>query len=56
MERVQEMACPILGEYVGYIPDIMGLCAKLSSDCKSPEIMYYTVSNCTAPDIYEGML
>nr|CAD7405107.1 unnamed protein product [Timema cristinae] len=54
MERLQESPCPVAGEYAGYIPDATGLCAKLSSDCKSPEIMYYTVSDCSQNEIYEG--
>nr|CAD7444045.1 unnamed protein product [Timema bartmani] len=54
MERLQESPCPVAGEYAGYIPDATGLCAKLSSDCKSPEIMYYTVSDCSHNEIYEG--
>ncbi|XP_075218915.1 uncharacterized protein LOC142323319 isoform X2 [Lycorma delicatula] len=53
LERLQESPCPITGEYTGFIPDAMGLCAKLSSDCKSPEIMYYTLSDCAQKDIYE---
>ncbi|GAB6021794.1 hypothetical protein CHUAL_004371 [Chamberlinius hualienensis] len=47
-------SCPISGEYTGFIPDATGLCAKLSSDCNSPDVMYYSVSNCDAPkEVYE---
>ncbi|KAI5731571.1 hypothetical protein M8J77_012502 [Diaphorina citri] len=53
LERYQEAPCPITGEYHGMIPDTDGLCAKLSSDCTSPETMYYTVVDCNAPEIYE---
>nr|CAD7602418.1 unnamed protein product [Timema genevievae] len=56
MERLQESPCPVAGEYAGYIPDATGLCAKLSSDCKSPEIMYYTVSDCSHNEIYEASI
>ncbi|KAI5726895.1 hypothetical protein M8J76_010536 [Diaphorina citri] len=54
LERYQEAPCPITGEYHGMIPDTDGLCAKLSSDCTSPETMYYTVVDCNAPEIYEA--
>ncbi|XP_066997399.2 uncharacterized protein [Anabrus simplex] len=53
LERKQEMPCPISGEYTGFLPDAPGLCARLSSDCRSPEIMYYTVSDCTQAEVYE---
>lgn len=51
-DRVQESPCPITGEYNGLIPDAIGLCAKLSSDCANPEVMYYTVSDCNT-EVYE---
>ncbi|XP_069693976.1 uncharacterized protein [Periplaneta americana] len=54
LERLQESPCPVAGEYTGVIPDATNLCAKLSSDCRYPEIMYYTVSDCSQPEIYEG--
>jgi len=44
----------VAGEYTGIIPDATNLCAKLSSDCRSPEIMYYTVSDCSQLEVYEG--
>ncbi|XP_049781506.1 uncharacterized protein LOC126183504 [Schistocerca cancellata] len=53
LDRMQETPCPIAGKYTGLIPDAVGLCAKLSSDCNSPDIMYYTVSDCTQSEIYE---
>ncbi|XP_076347255.1 uncharacterized protein LOC143245154 isoform X2 [Tachypleus tridentatus] len=40
-------ACPITGDYSGVVPDTTGLCAKVSSDCNNPDIMFYTVSSCT---------
>lgn len=52
LDKLDESPCPITGEYTGLIPDNSGLCAKLSSDCKSKEIMYYTMSECES-DIYE---
>jgi hypothetical protein len=54
LERLRESPCPVFGEYTGVIPDATDLCAKLSSDCKSREIMYYTVSVCSQSEIYEG--
>jgi len=56
LERLQESPCPLTGEYTGIIPDASNLCARLSSDCKSPEIMYYMVSDCSHSEIYEGKL
>jgi hypothetical protein len=52
---MQESPCPITGEYLGTIPDIDGLCAKLYSDCNNPEIMFFTVFDCHMPtDVFEG--
>ncbi|XP_056645658.1 uncharacterized protein LOC130450935 isoform X1 [Diorhabda sublineata] len=45
--------CPITGEYTGRIPDATDLCAKLWSDCRAPEYMYYQVSHCETEEIYE---
>ncbi|XP_062556321.1 uncharacterized protein LOC134221144 [Armigeres subalbatus] len=45
--------CPIVGEFAGVIPDDEGLCAKLSSECVSPDIMYYQISACEFNEIYE---
>ena len=51
----KEDACPISGEYTGVIPDAEGLCAKLYSDCRNPQKMFYVVSNClNHTEIYEG--
>jgi len=50
-----EEACPISGEYTGVIPDAVGLCAKLYSDCHNPQTMFYSVSNCqNLTEVYEG--
>ncbi|XP_029723594.2 uncharacterized protein LOC109404186 [Aedes albopictus] len=45
--------CPIVGEFSGVIPDDEGLCAKLSSECGSPDIMYYQISACEFDEVYE---
>lgn len=45
--------CPITGEYTGRIPDATDLCAKLWSDCRAPELMYYQVSHCESEEIFE---
>lgn len=52
-EPTHGIACPISGEYEGKIPDSADLCAKLWSDCRAPELMYYQVSDCTTSEIYE---
>lgn len=55
MKSPKRNPCPVSGDYTGYIPDATGLCAKLSSDCNNPDIMFYTVSNCaTKSEVYEG--
>lgn len=45
--------CPVSGDFTGFIPDALGLCAKLSSECKSQDLMYYEVSACDYDEIYE---
>ncbi|XP_049536613.1 uncharacterized protein LOC125951684 [Anopheles darlingi] len=46
--------CPIVGEFSGIIPDDEGLCAKLSSECESQDIMYYQISACEyMNEVYE---
>ena len=53
---ISEEACPISGEYVGMIPDAICLCAKLFSDCRNPQKLFYTVSNCNNnSEIYQGI-
>ena len=39
-------ACPITGHYTGVIPQSHGFCAKISSDCNNPDIMFYSVISC----------
>lgn len=50
---MQSGLCPITGEYTGKIPDAPDLCAKLWSDCRAPELMYYEVSDCSTGELYE---
>lgn len=50
----QVTSCPIDGQFVGQLPDVEGLCARLWSDCKRPDVMYYQVSSCEYGEIYEG--
>lgn len=46
--------CPVVGEFEGLIPDNVGLCAKLWSECNAPDIMYYQVSACDYNEVFEG--
>lgn len=39
--------------FLGLIPDALGLCAKLSSECSSPDNMHYEVSACNYDEVYE---
>lgn len=47
--------CPVHGEYRGFMPDAEGLCARLWSECQTPDIMYYQVAVCETNEILEGM-
>ncbi|EFN77066.1 hypothetical protein EAI_04213 [Harpegnathos saltator] len=53
IERAVESPCPITGEYTGRITDLMGMCAELSSNCNTREIMYFRVSDCDSGELYE---
>ncbi|XP_048511190.1 uncharacterized protein LOC105687286 isoform X2 [Athalia rosae] len=53
IERVVESPCPITGEYTGVITDLPGMCAELSSNCYTREIMYYKVSDCATGELFE---
>ncbi|XP_012527011.1 uncharacterized protein LOC105831431 isoform X2 [Monomorium pharaonis] len=53
IERVVESPCPITGQYTGMITDLSGMCAELSSNCNTREIMYYKVSDCISGELYE---
>lgn len=39
-------SCPIVGRYIGDLPDASGICAELSSNCSSPNLMSFTVAEC----------
>ena len=55
VENIVSISCPINGEYTGVLPDAPNFCAKMSSDCNSPNIMFYSVSGCSETDgIYDG--
>jgi hypothetical protein len=45
-QSIQATACPISGDYTGVVPEEKLFCAKISSDCNNPDIMFYTVSLC----------
>ena len=50
-----QVSCPIAGEYRGVLPDAPGLCAKMSSDCNNPDIMFYTVAKCSnLTSVFQG--
>ena len=50
-------SCPIAGEYTGFLPDAPAFCARLRSDCGSPDKMHYTVTSCDNPnEVFEGIL
>ena len=51
-----ESPCPITGKYNGKITDLPGMCAELSSDCRTREIMNYKVSDCNSGELYEGII
>ena len=54
-ENVVSISCPIRGEYTGKLPDAPQFCAKLSSDCNNPNIMFYTVNGCSESSaIFDG--
>lgn len=43
-----------MGEFTGILPDAEGFCAKSFADCNNPEIMFYTVFNCSnSYEVYE---
>ncbi|XP_020289129.1 uncharacterized protein LOC109857350 [Pseudomyrmex gracilis] len=53
IERLVESPCPITGQYMGMITDLSGMCAELSSNCNTREIMYFKVSDCESGELYE---
>uniref|UniRef100_A0A2P2I5V0 Carboxyl-ester lipase n=1 Tax=Hirondellea gigas TaxID=1518452 RepID=A0A2P2I5V0_9CRUS len=38
--------CPLLGSFVGELPDAPGYCARLHSHCHKPDAMTYVVTDC----------
>lgn len=55
IERAVESPCPITGQYMGMITDLSGMCAELSSNCNTREIMYFKVTDCESGELYEGI-
>ncbi|KAL7295565.1 hypothetical protein TKK_0011205 [Trichogramma kaykai] len=53
LERNHESPCPITGEYTGRITDVPGMCAELSSNCHTRQLMYYKVYDCESGELYE---
>ncbi|CAD7085507.1 unnamed protein product [Hermetia illucens] len=52
-QKYKYTPCPVSGEFRGVIPDATTLCAKLSSECTSEDIMYHEVSACEYGEVYE---
>lgn len=52
--NLKQVPCPLNGQFVGILPDAPDLCTKLSTDCDSPDIMYYVVSACKYDLKFEG--
>lgn len=50
---VSPVKCPISGVFKGRVPDTKTYCSNLSSDCKTPDLMYYKVFNCVTMEFYE---
>lgn len=51
--RYETSPCPINGEFIGYIPDAEGLCARMWSGERA-DIMFYEVSSCEYGEVYDG--
>ena len=55
--NIVSISCPIKGEYIGVLPDAPQFCAKMSSDCNNPNIMFYSVNGCSKKSgIYDGKM
>lgn len=50
---VSPIKCPISGVFKGMIPETKSFCSNLSSDCMTPDLMYYKVFNCDNMQVYE---
>ncbi|KAJ8679253.1 hypothetical protein QAD02_015040 [Eretmocerus hayati] len=53
LERTVESPCPITGQYTGQITDLPGMCAELSSNCNTRQVMYFKVYDCNSGELYE---
>lgn len=48
-------SCPIAGEYTGVLPDAPSFCARMSSDCNNPDVMFFAVASCARDtEVFEG--
>lgn len=54
--NLKPIHCPLNGQFIGILPDAPDLCTKLSTDCDSPELMYYIVSACKYDETFEGKI
>ncbi|KRT79884.1 hypothetical protein AMK59_7920 [Oryctes borbonicus] len=50
---ISPIKCPISGVFKGVIPEMKSYCTNLSSDCMTPDLMYYKVFNCDTMDVIE---
>ncbi|CAO1336353.1 unnamed protein product [Diamesa tonsa] len=53
-KEIVKTSCPISGNYSGILPDDENLCALITTDCKTSDIMYFQVGACETGDIYES--
>lgn len=45
--------CPISGQFTGAMP-VSGLCARVSTDCHNPDVLYFSVNDCEdTKQVYE---
>nr|XP_022915589.1 uncharacterized protein LOC111425658 isoform X1 [Onthophagus taurus] len=52
-QPINTLRCPISGIFNGVIPESGSFCGSLSSDCKTPDLMYYKVYDCKTSQMYE---
>ncbi|KAK6617638.1 hypothetical protein RUM44_005226 [Polyplax serrata] len=53
LDRSEESPCPVSGLYTGNIPDETSLCARLSSNCESLDVMFYSVMDCATHQVFD---
>lgn len=53
LDKNEESPCPVSGLYTGNIPDETSLCARLSSNCESLDVMFYSVMDCASHQVFE---